>query len=388
MAQRNPTCGCGEEAICNETELDCLPCCRCIPQRFCANLEAEDCPCDGLGALLTGGNPNSPVITWTGTLSCDGEEMDLLVSLVEIDGSCFWRVVSNHFYIDEFFEISSSGQPCDKPEFVVNAPFETCPGVVRIVKHELHTIPFGEDADGCIDPETICGCRCVSKKLCIYENLDGYISHYEAEWDDDISGWVREDGYTYLLEWNDYIDLCFFNAGSFWGEPKYDFGSCDDVDVGFESAGGDFLQIRSLRCGCDPTCCLPTFPEKVTVTFENLSGCPDIDGLEVDLYNPREPGDGLHWLFLGGNYEIPIMCEPPYGGAAVDIIPALWCGGSCSSGWGWTLYNQGGCDSFPWVFIEEESSQDPLFLVFEADFDNSGCPCCDGPIHLRAVVTE
>ena len=52
MLKQNPACGCGEEAICNETELICHPCCRCIPLRLCASLTAYSCDCDGVATLL------------------------------------------------------------------------------------------------------------------------------------------------------------------------------------------------------------------------------------------------------------------------------------------------------------------------------------------------
>jgi hypothetical protein len=91
MIKTNPTCGCGEDSACNEVELQCDPCCRCVPQRLCATFEAYGCGCDGVTAmlLLTGDS------AYTETLVCGDSSLDLRVLLErDVYNKCYWRVLA------------------------------------------------------------------------------------------------------------------------------------------------------------------------------------------------------------------------------------------------------------------------------------------------------
>ena len=110
MIKTNPTCGCGEESACNEVELQCDPCCRCVPQRLCATFEAYGCGCDGVTAmlLLTGDS------AYTGTLVCGESSLELRVLLErDVYNKCYWRVLAEQAYLDERFEIGSGQQSCE-----------------------------------------------------------------------------------------------------------------------------------------------------------------------------------------------------------------------------------------------------------------------------------
>ena len=53
MPKPNPSCGCGEQGICNEAELIGSPCCRCVPKRLCVTFTSNSaCDCDGKTVLL------------------------------------------------------------------------------------------------------------------------------------------------------------------------------------------------------------------------------------------------------------------------------------------------------------------------------------------------
>lgn len=178
MLRENPTCGCGDETVCNETQLHCDPCCRCIPLRLCVTLSAYGCDCDGNSTLLE----LDENYEYVGAVGCGTESMDLLVFIFSEGGRCYWRVISESFYVDQIFEISPDQQTCDEPNLEFSVRFAECEAIVSIQKYALRRLEPRVDTDCQLKPW--CGsCECVCSTLCVTRKIGGVVSSEELDWD-------------------------------------------------------------------------------------------------------------------------------------------------------------------------------------------------------------
>jgi hypothetical protein len=299
----------------------------------------------------------------------------------EEEEKCYWRVACDALYIDELFEIGDPPlQSCRWPNLVIDVPFTECTGIVRITRHTQSPLPLLKPADECINTANFCNCPCAAETICVEETIDGRPMTYEATWDEDQLGWVREDGFVYELEWDEYIGLCFFKPGGAW--ERQELGDCGSFAVVAEDANGNTFYAESKDCGCSQPCCLMPLPENLSLTYENVSGCPDIDGVtEVLTYS-----QDLRWTDQG---YLPVVCRPPYGEPPERRISAsVLCGGE-SAVWSMnTSSSNCGFDGIAWEVNEEESSCDPFLIVFDGETTITDCGCCMGPIEVRAVLTE
>ena len=285
MPKRNPTCGCGDEGVCNEAALDCNPCCRCIPQRLCATFNASGCSCDGATVLMyLSGNGE-----YQGTLPCAGETMDIRVSLHYENDTCYWRVVSEAFYIDELFEIDGTeGRTCEDPVLEIDAPFYECTGTITIQKQLSMQLPTVDDEEGCA--RVLCtGCQCFSPWLCVeYHDLDCFGVAY-VYYDEGRNLWEATIN-TQALESQQHQDPCYPTACpvitlQFYFDVDYD-GSCilvllrDGIEYTATPtciSGGGFTAnfpagftttINVSNVPCSPPCsvCCPDSPDELTAT--------------------------------------------------------------------------------------------------------------------------
>lgn len=133
-------------------------------------------------------------------------------------------------------------------------------------------------------------------------------------------------------------------------------------------------------------CCPDPISEALIITYENVSGCPSIDGV-TDVLNYAGP---TRWSHLYG--PSPVACENEYG-IKMTINSSV----ACPSGSGWTMnsacFVNGpySCNlgNLSWQWKSAESSCSPFLLVFEgsAGFQENS-PCCPGPTTLRAYITQ
>lgn len=258
MIKRNPICGCGEEATCNEAELDCDPCCRCIPQRLCVVVEGCDCDSDLLLVLDEHGE-------YSGEFLCDGQVIDLLVLLHHADNVCYWRVVSEAVYLDQLFEIDGYSQTCDDPYLEIEIPLYGCTAMVVIQKHELVRLPPRLTEECGVIP--FCGdCDCTCKELCVdvFKKAckDTLIVPLEEfyELDDDTIRWsgsACDVSFSITLRPNEYTGACelLIEASSYTGdyETVVEVDDCQDIEgsVTFADGYDDEVTIkyRCLECG-------------------------------------------------------------------------------------------------------------------------------------------
>lgn len=229
-----------------------------------------------------------------GSLSCGSETMDLNVSLHTVNDTCFWRVISEEFYLDERFEIDGTeGRTCEKPILEIGSPFIECPGTITIQKFCALGVPWIMDEDGCPDP--LCkGCDCFPPCLCItFEgSIDGIASFgretacfdpYLGGWqatiytetksffescDPDIPGVVDIE---IILTSNEYTGGCEAEINySLNGVPQpteiLTLTNCPGPP--FVLSAGSVLSILGIFC--DESCedCCPDVPDTLTATVE------------------------------------------------------------------------------------------------------------------------
>lgn len=284
MLKRNPVCGCGEEKICNEAELECDPCCRCIPLRLCAVFSAYGCDCDGATDLLEL-DTNSEYI---GEIGCGGESLDLLVFIEYEYETCYWRVISENFDLDLYFEIGPGLQSCESPVLEFEVPFEECTGTIAITRYDLELLP-PRTGDYC-EEEPWCGsCECVCKRICVTRRFNGEFTHEELEWDDYSRCW--ED---ICLIRDEYTGGCLVVADGFDPVPVNECG----LGFSFQLTDGEnYISGYCKECACRVCngCCFPWdvsyegIPFLKDLEWEiSAPNCPDLDGATGTL-TPVDP---------------------------------------------------------------------------------------------------
>lgn len=254
MVSSNPTCGCGEDAICNETELKCDPCCRCVPQRLCATFESYGCDCDGSSAFL----PLDSDGQYTSELICGVEIIDLTVLLHSENDKCYWRVVSEKNYIDELFEIGPELQSCERPELILPFSFAECGGTLTITRQELRKLPPRLDDAGC-PSEPFCGdCNCTCECLCVtITDYGGVTSKGEicnVSYPDEGPVWEGTVGQydLSLALGRDVYGECILTLtvdGTTAGAVFV--GDCSDLTATFELTDGTIVFVSCKKCSCD-----------------------------------------------------------------------------------------------------------------------------------------
>jgi len=268
MLRENPTCGCGDETVCNETQLHCDPCCRCIPLRLCVTLSAYGCDCDGNSTLLE----LDENYEYVGAVGCGTESMDLLVFIFSEGGRCYWRVISESFYVDQIFEISPDQQTCDEPNLEFSVRFAECEAIVSIQKYALRRLEPRVDTDCQLKPW--CGsCECVCSTLCVTRKIGGVVSSEELDWDPVSRCW----GDICLLR-DDYTGECLVGASGFEPVPVEQCGT----GLQFELTNGyDHIKGHCKICKC-LVCVGCCFPAAVSPT-----GIPYLKDLEWEITAPN-----------------------------------------------------------------------------------------------------
>lgn len=268
MLRQNPTCGCGEDAICNETELQCDPCCRCIPLRLCVSISAYGCDCDGNAVLLE----LDENYEFVGAISCGSETMDLLIFIFHEDGRCYWRVISESFYLDQLFEISPYEQSCEDPDLQFEVAFEECDAIVSVRRYSLSRLEPRRDPYCELEPW--CGsCECVCRTLCVTRRIAGEVTSEELEWDEYTHCWG-----DICLQRDDYSGECLVVADGF--EPLI-VSECG-TEFEFELNNGyDYIKGHCRKCKCLVCvgCCFPSAVDS--------SGIPYLKDLEWEITAPN-----------------------------------------------------------------------------------------------------
>lgn len=332
MLIRNPTCGCGEEAICNEIALDCHPCCRCIPQRLCATFHAADCACDGTSLLMFIDDNNE----YSGSLTCYDEAMDLRVLLHHADGRCYWRVVSETFAIDELFEIDGTeGRTCESPILQITAPFYECSGSVSIRPHRYLSIPNVLDDNGC--PERLCeSCSCLCDCLCItFSDQDDCSKTVQACFDEVDNVWRASISCEYepieitiRLQRNAANGNCELALETSLGDgDPIPLSDCTHINVDWLLTLEDYSEVLIIasclecdQCSVNVPCCPRPLPRTLYATFESVD-CPCVENFTLEL----------HWQRLD-LLPVPTEC-----GVEIAGDPEIW-------GWASSSFSLGGRD--------------------------------------------
>jgi len=318
VLRQNPTCGCGDEAICNEAQLECDPCCRCIPLRLCVTLTAYGCDCDGNSVLLE----LDENYEYVGSLGCGSETLDLLIFLFHENGHCYWRVVSEAFYLDIAFEISPYEQSCQYPDLEFNVRFAECDATVNVRRYSLARLE--PRLDPYCELEPWCGsCECICNTLCVTRKIAGEVSTEELEWDEYTHCW----GDICLLQ-DDYSGGCLIAADGF--EPVA-ISECG-TGLQFELTNGyDYIKghCKTCRCLICVGCCFPSAVSPTGIPYlKDLEweitapNCPDLNGAKGTLtpLDPMFPVEGrcgfcatyvnLHTPVISGKFPGLPMPDP------------------------------------------------------------------------------
>ena len=316
MAKSNPLCNCGEDAVCNEKELKCDPCCRCIPQRLCATFEAYGCDCDGVAAYLPIDEDN----TYRGEIVCGTQVMDLMVLLHFENQTCYWRVISESFYIDDLFEIGADKQSCERPALTLDVSFSECSGILRIERHEQERLEPRVEPD-CGELPWCGSCQCTCKTLCVlisqymgrryYGELPGQFASGGSSyiWEGSILALPTSYAVSIELTRDQYTNECII-GGSVDGEELIwqEISGCDSIVVTWQLYDGTRIEIRCKHCSCGTAasckgCCYrmefnPTYPNGYVpnVPFAiSAPTCSELDGVTGEFLrsSPTSPPQGI-----------------------------------------------------------------------------------------------
>lgn len=320
MDKSNPNCGCGEEAVCNEAELQCDPCCRCIPQRLCATFEAYGCDCDGNTAFL----PLVGISEYQGDLFCDLETMDLTVLLHFENKICYWRVISEIFYIDELFEIGPEKQSCEKPELELEVSFVKCSGTLRIKRHELVILPpyiEGEcnELPFCDDCECTCDCLCVAV-IGPYGSTEDFGEICNTSYPNDPPVWegtVGEFELSLALGRDGYGQCVIVPTVDGAERDPVLAPGCGDMSATIILSETRTIEVWCKRCDCVAPCTCCDCLTSLTVTA-HLSECCGHADVTEEIPATRYIGPGECLAYGRGSRIFSISCDGLSGYARVD----------------------------------------------------------------------
>jgi hypothetical protein len=317
MVKSNPGCDCGEESVCNETGLQCNPCCRCIPQRLCAILSGYSCDCDGNTTLLhldttSGDSPEYP-----GEIACGGETIHFRVVLhFDPDTQkCYWRLIAEDYYIDAFFEIGpeTDQQSCENPQLEVSIPLDHCAATLTVFRHELRIVKPRLNPETCAE-EPQCGdCTCTCECLCVtvmYTQGLGRLCRGEicdqSYDDDDLPLWTGSvecgglsKALTLTLGRDEYSGECYI-GGSF-GEETLEWNlisDCQSIGSSWTLSDYTVVIVRCKECSCEDAgelCCPDRCTPYVDPAFPgNCTGQPGENPLpytlSVEIYGNSDDG--------------------------------------------------------------------------------------------------
>jgi hypothetical protein len=338
MDKSNPNCGCGEEAVCNEAELRCDPCCRCIPQRLCAKLEAYGCDCDGLAELLQG-NGNGE---FRGEIVCGSEVAEIVVLLHFENQVCYWRVIIESFYIDELFEIGPEKQSCEYPELVLTVPFAACDVTLEITRHEYRDLkPITDESNDC-STEPFCGeCRCTCDCLCVtiirpngsyWQGEICDVSYSDDDpplWSGDVPcGYSTPCSLTLTLSRDEYSGACLFGGSA--GDDELELvevGDCKFLAASWVLSDYTKISVRCKECSCDEGSGQPCCPDRCMPTVRppiqgNCTGAPGENPMPLTLSIEISGNSEDGCLDLSGTLE---LTETYYRYAGVLTGSCEWC---------------------------------------------------------------
>jgi hypothetical protein len=212
------------------------------------DITVESEPCCDVSAFLEH-DANDEYI---GSLSCDGETMDLTVSLYKDEyNDCYWRVVSISHDIDELFEIGYGGESCELPTLSVPASFYGCSGTIEITRHDHLPLPEREENGQQIP---YCGnCRCICSVLCVTRVINTNTVVDEFVWDEASLSWIS--GYeAIVLSYDQYTGDCVIELEGF--QPAY-IGCPDAIGVSLESTdpgSSETAYVACKQCQCVDDC--------------------------------------------------------------------------------------------------------------------------------------
>lgn len=330
MIRQNPACGCGEDLICNEAELQCDPCCRCVPLRLCATFRGYGCACDG--------NSDLPSLDenqeYVGAINCGSETIDLLVFLYFENRVCYWRVISETYYIDEVFEISPPGQSCEEPQLEFAVALSDCSGTVTIRRHEQERLPLRQ-TDDCQE-ELWCGsCECTCSALCVriangcdeckgeiaYDDYSSGCQPAEPSWSGSIACFGKSHELQIVLSRDEYTKRCVL-GGTANGEVLdwVEVGDCTNLAAVWEFYDGTTISVECVVCDCESQnkcaegCCFP-------IDYSHpLYPCGVIPAIPFSISAPGCDLDGVTGTFNSGGAK-PVTNMGECGPACVQPAP-------------------------------------------------------------------
>lgn len=238
-----------------------------MPKSFCATFEADDYTCDCQDA---GGRLSRAGSTYSGSVTCKGETLDILLEIVVRYGECQWHLVSEFANVDEYFDMRGEyGVGCENPVFEFEAAFYDCAGVVTIQRYDGAKVEFS----GC---DYFCGsCRCTCNALCVIEYEDGVPKDpITWAWDPEKRGWGDPDYEGASLQRaEDGSCLLVVDGQEFPIDDLCQEISADTVD---EYGNGYVLTCWECACaGASVICCPGNVPTSVTVYFNNYDSVAD-----------------------------------------------------------------------------------------------------------------
>lgn len=144
-------------------------------------------------------------------------------------------------------------------------------------------------------------------------------------------------------------------------------------------------------CVVPNTCCDGNSLDcRLTVTYRNISGCPEIDGQTQPLVlNHYVKDSEVGYGQPGSDPHLVVCGEDP---DEEQLNSQL----DCTDG-GWAFYTNSqplGCFALNWEYQSEsccgDCSEDntPVELIFKASDTLSGCECCNGSIEIEAKITK
>lgn len=338
---------------------------------------------DGCACTVTTIFPINGNGEYVGTISSSTFAVDVEISILHLDGRCYWRVVADAYDVDELFEIDQYLQSCEEPMLSVTIYAEDCIAELTITKHRLTS--FQVPSENNCQPEIFCGqCQCVCDTLCYgfypHPSSDAEYTAGELMWDEDLRCWTGD--YSICLERDDYSGDCLLKAYDHEQTPAdetIELEECDSINVRFTFPMG-VLWVFCKKCQCNIWCCEGSPPRTIYITVSNM--CSSVS---FPLHLEHHRWDDDRWIWSQNDlYQEDFGCLiDHHGDVYCESLGPLQAALICTNSEGclhWHLVLKAG-----WCQLERENFQIDCHPFFFTRTDVFPCECLD---ELEIVITE